>query len=71
MLDNCRVLLVSLSSVFMTSFVSVKIHSKVGLLGLLRVTEQVRVVDWFTAILLLVADTVTSGGTAEKRESIP
>ena len=43
----------------------VKDHVIVVTLGLLTI-EQVRVVDWPTAILVCVADTLTSGGTVTK-----
>ena len=46
--------------------VEVRVQTRVKLLGLLLVTEQVRVVDSFTGSLVLVADTLTSGGSVDQ-----
>ena len=44
--------------------VEVRVQTRVRLL---LVTEQVRVVDSFTGSLVLVADTLTSGGSVDQR----
>jgi len=53
-----------------TPLVSVKDHVILGSLGLLAIMEQVRVVDWPTAILVCVAVTLTSGGTVRKHKLV-
>lgn len=56
--------------VVVTPVVLVRVHTtEKSSGGLLLVTEQVRVVDSFTGSLVLVADTLTSGGSGGHKQT--
>ena len=50
-----------------TPVVLVRVHTRENSGGLLLATEQVREVDPFTGTLVLVADTLTSGGSEDRK----
>ena len=67
--DSSRVRSVSVR-VVVTPVVLVRVHTtEKSPEGLLLVTEQVRMVDSFTGSLVLVADTLTSGGSGGHKQT--